>query len=455
MLITSSTNMMPHTVVNPQDAIEEALSKAGRVRASFAQTPTRLRSAALAKIADAIASDSEDLARLIVSEGIKTIREARSEVSRAQQTFRVAGEACVTFTGELIDFERTEAGAGRWGHSERRPLGVVLGVTPYNDPLNLVAHKIAPAIAVGAPVIIKPHEATPTPALRLAQYADRTDLPSDAVQVVQGGPADVRRMASDPRVRVVSFTGGSKAGLAVARAAVGKVTLLELGGIGASYVHADANAAKAAQDLASGIVWAGGQNCVHTQHVVVHRAVANDLCKHLIAALSAMRCGDRLSEATDVARQISRDRANSLDSLIDSAVQAGATELVRVRCDDPQTVGPCLLGEVPAYHPVAAEEVFGPIAVLSIVDSLDEAVQHVQCLGPSINTSIFSDSISAVRTWHHATDSGTTVVNDSTDFRIDHMPFGGNGMAGVGREGVRSAMNAISAPRVLVMRAGA
>lgn len=435
------------------DTPSGALRRSQAAQTAFMAVPARTRQLALRSIAASILGDVDALASMIVREGVKTIREARREVERAAETFFVAAEEAVRSTGETVDMERTAAGDGRWGHWERRPLGTVLAVTPYNDPLNLVAHKVAPAIAVGCPIIVKPHEATPGPAHRIAEYAALTTLPDGTVTIVEGGPDVVRALASDDRVRMVSFTGGARAGRAVAEAAGAKRIALELGGIGASYVHADAAIDRAAERLASGIVWAAGQNCVHTQHVVVHEEIADELVSALVRRLEAMHCGDRMYDLTDIARQISVDAASGIERLVDDAVAAGATILARVRCDDPETVGPCLLTDVPADHPVATHEVFGPVAVLTRVAGLEEAVERVRALGPSINTSIFSDSLSAVRRWDLAIDAGTTIVNDSTDFRVDHMPFGGNGNAGIGREGVRYAMEAMTERHMIVFAA--
>ena len=432
---------------------QKALDRAMHACAPIAETRPRVRADAARKIAVSIASDADELAALIVREGVKTIREARAEVDRAAQTFLIAAEEAVRLTGETIEFGRTEAGRHRWGSWEPRPLGVVVGITTYNDPLNLVAHKVAPAMACGAPIIVKPHEATPGCARMIARYTARTCLPDGAVQIVEGGSNIVQALVSDERVRLVSFTGGSVAGRAVAKAAETKKLAMKLGGIGASYVDAGADTTRAADRLASGIVWAAGQNCVHTQHVIVHASSADSLLPQLVRRLEAMRCGDRMDEQTDIARQINVAAATRIEALIDNAVAAGAEPLVRMQCDDPQTVGPCLLRHVRWDHAIAREEVFGPVAVATIVADMDEAIGHVRSLGPTINTSIFSDSLSAIRRWDLAVDAGTTIVNDSTDFRVDHMPFGGNGAAGIGREGVRSAIEAMTEKHVTVFAA--
>jgi glyceraldehyde-3-phosphate dehydrogenase (NADP+) len=407
---------------------------------------------ALRDVAAWIDGDAERLARLIVTEGIKTIREARKEVSRAADTFRLSAEEARRIGGEVMRFDQTASAADRRGWWTRQPLGVVFGITPYNDPLNLVAHKVGPAIACGAPILIKPHSRTPTPALEIARAFARAGLADSIVQVVDGGPDVVAEISRDDRVAVISFTGGPVAGKPVAHAAAGKRVLLELGGTCAAVVMANANIERATEALVAGATWAAGQNCVHTQRIFIEAPIYDLIAEGMATRIARLKVGEQLDEMTDVGPLVSEAHAARVSGLIESAVRAGARLLIGGKREG-RKLWPTLLSGVPETHELATAEVFAPITLLDAVGSLDDAISRANAPGPMINAALFTDSLRDMLEWQDRIDAGSVIINDSTDFRIDAMPFGGNGAAGLGREGVRFAIEAMTEPKLFCLRA--
>lgn len=432
--------------------VERALAAAYAARRACRETPAHVRMAALQDAATLIGARREAMAHTIVTEGIKTIREARLEVDRCCDSLRLAAEEARRLGGESVNFGQSPGSADRIGWWERRPLGVVIGITPYNDPLNLVAHKLAPAIAAGAPIIIKPHPRTPTSAHELVAAFAASGLPEAAIQIVEGGHAETLALVGDARTAVISFTGGRQAGDAIARHGYRKRLLLELGGICVAYVAADADLARAAGALTSGIAWAAGQNCVHTQRIFADRAIFQRLTDDLSNRLQALRLDDPWSETADYGRMIDDDHARSVHARIVDACNHGATLLAGGQvCGRHLT--PTLLTGVPNDHVLASDEVFAPVATIEPVDGQAHAQARAVSHGAMINSAIFTNRLDAMLAWHSALDCGATIVNDSTDFRIDAMPFGGNGDAGLGREGIRFAIEAMTEPKLLCIRA--
>jgi glyceraldehyde-3-phosphate dehydrogenase (NADP+) len=432
-------------------SVSDALATAYAARRACRELPAHARMSALRNAAANIFAKREMMACTIVAEGVKTIREARREVDRCHETLLLAAEEARRLGGECVNFGQSAASAGRIGWWERRPLGVVVGITPYNDPLNLVAHKIAPALAAGAPIIIKPHPRTPTSAHELAQAFSGSGLPDGAIQILEASNAQTIELVSDARTSFVSFTGGKQAGEAISRHAIGKRLALELGGVCVAAVGSDADVPRAAEALASGIVWAAGQNCVHTQRIFAERAVFEQLATNLTGRLQALRWDDPFSEMADYGSLISEEHADRVHAQIVDACSRGATLLVGGRRSG-RRLQPTLLTGVPDHHPLAREEIFAPVAAIEVVDSLAEAENRAADNGAMINSAIFTNRLDSILSWHNALDAGATIVNDSTDFRIDAMPFGGNGSAGLGREGIRFAIEAMTEPKLICIR---
>jgi glyceraldehyde-3-phosphate dehydrogenase (NADP+) len=433
-------------------SVAVAIERAFAVRRQAAGLSVHRRSASLREIAAGVRQRREEFARIIASEGIKTIREARLEADRCANTFELSAEECSRLGGETVAFDQVPKGDGRIGWWSRRPLGVVAGLTPYNDPLNLVAHKLGPAIAAGAPIIAKPHPRTPSVALELSRLAAATDLPAGMVQVITGGADVALALAKDPRIAVVSFTGGRRAGAAIAQVAAGKRLVMEMGGVCASVVAKDADLVHATEALASGIVSAAGQNCVHTQRIDVEAEIFDELSQRLVAKLGSLRVGEQLAEATDVGPLLDEKHAKNVEDIIRDAVSLGA----RVLCGatrDGRFLSPTLVTDVPENHPLLTEEMFAPVAAIRSGKSMSGIIEAVASSGHMINASIFTQRLDLILAFRNVVEAGAIIVNDSTDFRIDAMPFGGNGEAGLGREGVRFAIESLTERQLICLRA--
>jgi glyceraldehyde-3-phosphate dehydrogenase (NADP+) len=276
-------------------------------------------------------------------------------------------------------------------------------------------------------------------------------LPADMIQMVRGGNAEAKMLAEDHRVAVVIFTGGREGGKAIAASAAGKKLIMELGGICASMVANDAELDRAADALVRGIASAAGQNCVHTQIVEADTAIFNGLANRLATGLSELRVGPQLDEESDMGPLVDTERAQHIERLIQSAVEAGA-HILSGGNRQGAFVFPTLLTNVPPGHALVTEEVFGPVAILRSFGSPDEAFARLKKIGRMINASIFTQRLDLMLKFRQEIDAGTIIVNDSTDFRIDAMPFGGNGGCGLGREGIRYATEVMTEPQLVCLR---
>ncbi len=426
---------------------EHVVAAAVEAGYQMAASPAWQRTEWLEAVAQEVASDAEALAECIVAEGIKTIREARREVERAATTFRLAAAEVGREAGSLVALDRMPNGTGRLGISLRRPVGVVLGITPFNDPLNLVAHKVAPALAAGNAIIVKPHEKTPSAARRLLEACHRAGLPGGAVQVFEANHNEVAATISDPRVAMVSFTGGRIGGAAVARAAAGKPTSLELGGIASTIVMADAEIDQAVPLIVSGMFAAAGQNCLHVQRVLIENEVYDAVLDGLVGLTRKLRLGDRRDPATDMGRLIDAVALKRCADWVAEAIAHGA-RLETGGTVEGETFAPTILSNVPTRCRIVREEVFGPCTVVERFKTLDEAIASAARTGPALAAGIFTQSLDAPQR-AAALPVGHVVVNDTSDFRVDHMPFGGPGAAGLGREGIADAVQAMT-ERVLI-----
>lgn len=419
-----------------------ALAETVAAQRTVAATPSWTRAGWLAAVADGIEAEADALANLIVTEGVKTIREAQGEVARAALTFRFAAQEVGRDAGTVLALDRAPNGTGRIGTVLRRPLGVVFGITPFNDPLNLVAHKVAPALAAGNAILVKPHERTPGVAERLVAICRAAGVPEGAVATIRADHPATAALIADPRVAMVSFTGGRIAGAAVARAAAGKPTSLEMGGVASTIVLADADLERAAPLIVSGMVAAAGQNCLHVQRVIAEDGIYDALLSALVGGVEAIRLGDRTDPATDMGRLIDTRARDRCSEWVAEAVAAGAG-IATGGTAQGETFVPTILTDVPPDCRIAREEVFGPVTVVERVPDLDAAVAAAARTGPALAAGLFTARLDApgrVATLP----VGQVVVNDSSDFRVDHMPFGGPGAAGLGREGIKDAIDAMS-----------
>ena len=423
------------------DDMERALDAAERGAALARALPTHRRMAVLAEAAQRLERDQESFARQIAREGVKTIREARKEASRAADTLRLSAEEARRVHGETLAFDQRPGSEGRFGYYVREPVGIVAAITPFNDPLNLVAHKVGPAIAAGNAVVLKPDSKTPLSALKLGALLLDSGLPPDLLQVVTGrGSVIGDVLVRDPRVRVVSFTGGRDAGEAIVRAGGLKRYSMELGSNAPTIVMDDADLDAAVPAIVSGAFWAAGQNCLHVQRLLVQQGVYDEVRDRMVAGAEAVRSGPKLDETTDMGPIIDAANVVRIAAMVQEVRTAGA-RLLTGGGHEGTHFEPTLLEGVPTDSRLARDEVYGPVTILQRVHDLDEAVAVANDVDYGLQAAVFTRDLDTAHRAVSALHYGGVMVNDSTDYRIDAMPFGGVKGSGLGREGVEFAIH--------------
>ncbi len=429
--------------------LETALAAAEAATRTARRMTTYERARVLLGAAAIVDRDLEEFARTIAREGSKTIREARKEARRCVNTLTVSGEEAKRIAGETIPFDSFPGGEQRRGYWSRGPVGVVLAITPFNDPLNLVAHKLGPAIAGGNAVILKPATVTPLSALKLTEALLEAGLPEDVLQTLTGHGAFLGdALVSDRRVRMVSFTGGVEAGLRI----MGRVGLkkvgMELGSNSPVIVWRDADLEWATETCVSGAFWAAGQNCIGVQRIYIHREVYDSFRDGFVARTEGYRIGDKLDEATDMGPMITEGEAKRLERWIREAENLGATVLTgggRTRA----LLEPTVLENVPETATLHREEVFGPTVNVYPVDDLDEALDKANSISYGLHAAGFTRDVEVAHRMAEGFECGGVMLNDSTDYRLDSMPFGGIKNSGLGREGIRFSLQEMTEPKVV------
>ncbi len=433
------------------EQVERAVAAAVDVVRELRSTPAHVRAAALDHVSRQLLARQDEIAEMITAENGKPLRWANLEVGRAVSTFRFAAEEARRFSGELQRLDTDPAAAGRLAMVRRVPRGPVLGIAPFNFPLNLVAHKIAPAIAVGAPIIVKPAPRTPLSALLLGELLAETDLPAGAFSVLTVGNEETMALVKDPRLPVVSFTGSGPVGWSLMDAAPRKQVVLELGGNGAAVVCADwTDLDFAAKRIATFSNYQAGQSCIAVQRVIVERPVAEEFLPKLLDAVTALRTGDPHDPDVEVGPLVDEAAAERVETWVNEAVDAGAKLLAGGKRDG-ASVAPTVLSEVPTDAKVWADEVFGPVLSVSVVDSVQEAFDQVNDSQFGLQTGLFTRDVQVAFRARAELEVGGVIVGDVPSFRADQMPYGGVKGSGFGREGIRSAMADMTEERVMVL----
>jgi acyl-CoA reductase-like NAD-dependent aldehyde dehydrogenase len=430
--------------------VESAVAAAHAGQDEFAALPAHARAAALDHVSRRLTDRADEIARLITGENGKPIKWARAEVGRAASTFRWAAEETRRWSGELQRLDTDPTSDGRLALLRRVPRGPVLGIAPFNFPLNLVAHKVAPALAVGAPIIVKPAPATPLSALLLGEILAETDLPEGSWSVLPVPNTTAAELVTDSRLPVVSFTGSVPVGWGIRDRVPRKHVTLELGGNAAAVVCSDyTDLDHAAARIATFAMYQAGQSCISVQRVYAHRDVYDQLVEKVVKHIAALGVGDPNDDATDVGPLVDEAAARRVEAWVGEAVAAGARVLTGTR--DGASYAPTVLDDVPADAKVCAEEVFGPVVILAPVDSDDEAFAAVNASRFGLQAGVFTHDLQTAFRAHRALDVGGVIVGDVPSYRADQMPYGGVKDSGTGREGVRSAMEDLTVDRVLVL----
>ena len=407
------------------------------------------RAQILNKTAAIVSDNLEDFAVLIAREASKTIREARKEVSRCVNTLTVSAEESKRILGETIPFDSFPGGEQRRGYYYRFPIGVILAITPFNDPLNLVAHKLGPAIAAGNSVVLKPATVTPLSALKLAEAFLEAGLPPQMLQVVTGIGSEIGDSLVRSEIpRMISFTGGVEAGKRIASLAGIKKMGMELGSDSPVIVWKDADIDWAVESCVSGAFWAAGQNCIGVQRLYVHKEIYKVFRNKFVARTDKYKIGDKLQEDTDMGPMITEMEAQRVEEWIQEAVKRGAVVLTGGKRKG-ALVEPTVLEEVPKGARLHCEEVFGPTVNLYMVDNLDRAVDKANSLPFGLHAAIFTRDVNVAFKAAYGLDCGGVMINDSTDYRLDSMPFGGVKYSGLGREGIKFSLQEMTEPKVV------
>ncbi len=429
--------------------VEAAIRAAVEAFAFTRKLGTYQRQQILEKISTSIATRREDFARTIALEAGKPLKTARQEVDRAIYTFKVAAEESTRIHGEYLSLDTIEATAGRWGIVRRFPLGPVFAITPFNFPLNLVAHKLAPAIAAGCPVILKPAPQTPITALKLAEIIQQSGWPTGALAVMPLSNDDAALLVTDERIKLLTFT-GSSVGWDLKSKAGKKRVLLELGGNAGVIVHSDADLQFAADRCVAGGFGYAGQSCISVQRIFVERSVHSKFTDLLVAGVRKLKVGDPLDDTTDVGPLIRESDAARAEQWIREAVQHGAT-LLCGGARNGSLVEPTVLTNTRPEMLVNCREVFAPVVTVEPYDDFRAALQQVNASPFGLQAGIFTRDAQKIFTAFNELEVGGVMAGDVPTFRIDHMPYGGIKESGLGREGLRYAIEEMTEPKLLVM----
>jgi len=432
--------------------LRAALDAAAEARGAMAALSPHQRAAILERAAAEVAGRREELAQVLVEEAGKPLTLARAEAERCCETLGEAARVARSPHAELLDLEGFPSGAGRLGLLRRFPVGVVVGITPFNFPLNLVVHKLAPAVAAGCPIVLKPASQTPSPALLLAETLHRAGLPPGGVNVVPCGGAEAGALLEDSRVMLLSFTGSAQVGWGLKQRLWDRKVSLELGGNAAVIVEPDAGDLEVvAKRIATGAYSYAGQSCISVQRVLVHETIADRLTEALAAATVAYPTGDPSSEAVMCGPMITPGDADRIQAWIGEARASGSRPLAEGRRDG-SLVFPTLLDRVPEDARIWADEVFGPVAALATYRTFDEALGRANDSRYGLQAGVFTRDVEKIQKAFASLEVGAVIQGDIPSWRTDPMPYGGVKQSGVGREGPRWAVEEMTEPRLLVIR---
>ena len=432
-----------------KDDVQTALQAAVRGYEITRKMTVYDRAQVLYKAATIISNDLESFARTIAREGSKTIREARKEARRCVNTLTISAEEAKRVLGETIPFDSFPGGEKRRGFYYRVPVGVVLAITPFNDPLNLVAHKLGPAFAGGNSVVLKPATVTPLSALKLAEALWEAGLPPLALQAITGYGSEIGDdLVKDERVRMISFTGGLEAGKRIASLAGIKKIGMELGSNSPVIVWHDADLDYAVESCVSGAFWAAGQNCIGVQRLYVHRKIYEEFKTRFVQLTKKYIIGNKLDEQTDMGPMITEGEAKRVERWVKEAVDKGAKVLAGGGREG-ALFEPTVLENVPESATIHYEEVFGPTVNLYPVDDLDEAIRKANSLPYGLLAAVFTKNVDVAFKAAYELDCGGVMINESTDYRLDSMPFGGIKNSGLGREGIKFSLQEMTEPKVV------
>ncbi len=432
-------------------AIDQAVSAAVQAETAMRNLPAYQRQAVLMHCVNRFRERFEELALSLCIEAGKPIRDSRGEVTRLIDTFRIAAEESVRIMGEVMPLDISARAKGYLGMWKRVPIGACSFISPFNFPLNLAAHKVAPAIAAGCPFILKPASRTPVGALIIGEVLAETDLPPGAFSILPCPRTGADLFTTDPRLKFLSFTGSPAVGWELKRRAGRKKVILELGGNAACVVDADADLEDAANRIIFGAFYQSGQSCVSVQRIIIHDKVYDRFREMLVEKTRNLKMGDPKDESTFIGPMISETEALRLSEWIEEALRSGAKLLCGGKRNGAM-VQATLLEQVDRKQKIYANEAFGPVAILSRFRHFQEALQEVNDSKYGLQAGIFTrDIYKAHRAWDEL-QVGGVIIGDVPSWRVDHMPYGGVKASGIGREGIRFSIEDMTEIRLMVLR---
>ena len=435
-----------------RDDLDAALAAAERAEDVMADMPAHKRASILLRAAELMRERSEDLAKTIAAEAGKALKFARAEVDRAASVFTIAAEEAKRIHGETIPLDAVPSGEGYFGYWTRRPVGVIAAISPFNFPLNLVAHKVAPALAAGNTLVLKPATTTPLAAVKLCQILQEAGLPAGAINLVVGSGGTVGEwLITDERVDKITFTGSPEIGRHILAVAGIKKVTLELGNNSPVVVAPDADLDFVAKRCALGAFYNSGQVCISVQRIYSQKQVFEPFSEKLVQATEAMVVGDPLDERVDVGPMIDSKEVDRIESWVKEAQGSGASVLTGGRRDG-TVYYPTILSNVDAEMKVVAEETFGPVASVISSDDFESALQQANDSKFGLQVGVFTNDVNRVFKAVRKLNFGGVIVNDTPNFRADHMPYGGNRQSGLGREGVKFAMEDMTNIQLVAVR---
>lgn len=429
---------------------EAAIASAVKAFGTTRRLPAFERQRVLRRVSENITERKQEFARTMAQEAGKPIKAARTEVERAIFTFNVAAEESTRIYGEYLPLDWQEFTAGRWGIVRRFPLGPIAGITPFNFPLNLVAHKVAPAIAAGCPLVLKPAPQTPLTALMLAEAVQQAGWPDGGLNVLPLSNDDAGLLVTDERIKMISFTGSAAVGWKIKNNCGKKKVVLELGGNAGVIVHSDADLAYAADRCVVGGFSYAGQTCISVQRILVERSAFAKFTDLLLEGVKKLRTGDPLDDSTDLGPLIRESDAIRASNWIQEAVRGGARLLCGGHRRGPVLEPTVLTGTRPEMK-VNCQEIFAPVVTVEAYDDFNQALKQINNSPYGLQAGLFTRDAKLIFNAYEELEVGGLIAGDVPAFRIDHMPYGGVKDSGLGREGLRYAIEEMTEPKLLVM----
>ncbi len=446
-------SLVATTFWTPESEVEDAIRQAQTAFAEVAALPVYRRAEILRKMSAGVEARREELTCMLALEAGKPRKVGAAEVERAIFNLRNASEEAQRIQNETIPLDLLPAGKGRLGIVRRFPIGPIFAITPFNFPLNLVAHKVAPALAAGNTLVQKPSPRTPICSLLLAEIVREAGVPAGAVNVISCSNQLTERLVADERFKLLTFTGSGDVGWRLKARAGKKRVLLELGGNAAVVIHSDADLDSAADRCARGGFSYAGQSCISVQRIFVHRQVAERFLAAFVDRVRALHVGDPLDEKTEVGPMINRDAAERVESWVKEAVAGGANVLVGGKREG-SIYYPTVLTNTRPQMRVNCAEIFGPVVTVEPYDSFEKALEQANDSPYGLQAGVFTQDLKAAFHAFERLEVGGVIVNDVPSFRVDHMPYGGVKESGLGREGARYAIEEMTERRILVLNLG-